>query len=125
MAVVRAIHGISVRHDSESLVSQRSNRTEVDSKTTPFVGTEAPHNRILLDPFSRAFVLSVASHRVSAAPVMGRPGFSASAKVKSTINERKMGECLRKIPQLPVFFGIIFFRQKADIVAQRQQVLEK
>jgi hypothetical protein len=36
-----------------------------------------------------------------------------------------MRERLRKIPQLPLFFGIVFFRQKADIVAQRKQVLEK
>ena len=36
-----------------------------------------------------------------------------------------MRERLRKISQLAVFFGIVFFRQKADIVAQRKQTLEK
>jgi hypothetical protein len=76
-------------------------------------------------PSSWALPLSLASHRVSSATVMGWSSFSANAEVVSTINECEMRECLRKIPQLPVFFGIVFFRQKADIVAQRQQEFEK
>ena len=56
---------------------------------------------------------------------MRRSSFSASAEIVSTVDECEMRECLRKIPQLPVFFSIVLFRQEADIVAQRQEVLEK
>ena len=57
--------------------------------------------------------------------VVGRSGFDVSAKLVGTVHEREMRERLRKVPELTVFFGIVFLRQKADIVAQRQQMLEK
>ena len=56
--------------------------------------------------------------RFRLATVLGRSGFGASAEVVSTVDECEMRERLRKISELPVFFGIVLFRQKADIVAQ-------
>src|SRR5215467_5790441 len=61
----------------------------------------------------------------SVATVVGRSGFDTSAEVVGTVDECKMRERLRKIPELAVFFGIVFFRQKANVVAQRKQVFEK
>ena len=58
--------------------------------------------------------------RFSVATVAGRAGFYFSAEVVSTVDECEMRERLRKISQLAVFFGIVFFRQKTDIVAQRK-----
>jgi hypothetical protein len=63
--------------------------------------------------------------RLGLATVVSWPSLDTSAEVESAVDERKMRERLRKISQLAVFFGIVFFRQKADIVAQRKQMLEK
>src|SRR5215472_59702 len=63
--------------------------------------------------------------RLSLAAVVGRSGFDAGAEVVSTVDECEMRERLRKISQLSMFFGIVFFCQKAYIVAQRKQMLEK
>ena len=71
---------------------------------------------------SRASPLAV---RFRLATVVGRSGFDVGAEVVSTVDECEMRERLRKVSQLALFSGIVFFRQKADIVAQRKQVLEK
>ena len=63
--------------------------------------------------------------RFCLATVAGWPGLDPSAEVESTVDERKMRKRLRKISQLAVFFGIVFFRQKADIIAQGKQMLKK
>ena len=56
---------------------------------------------------------------------MGWSGFDARAEVVGAVNECEVRERLRKISELAVFFGIVLFGEKADIVAQREQVLEK
>ena len=61
----------------------------------------------------------------SSVTVVGWSGFDASAEVVSTVDECEMRERLRKVPELAVFFGIVLFRQKADVVAERKQVLDK
>jgi hypothetical protein len=40
-------------------------------------------------------------------------------------NESKMRECLREVAKLPLRRRIVFFRQQANIVAQREQTLEQ
>jgi hypothetical protein len=56
---------------------------------------------------------------------VGRPGFNEGAEVVSAVNKCEVRERLRKISELTVFFGIVLFGQEADIIAQRQQVLEE
>ena len=58
--------------------------------------------------------------RFSLTTVVGRSGFDTRAEVVSTVDECEMRKRLRKISQLALFFGIVFFSQKADIVAQRK-----
>jgi hypothetical protein len=40
-------------------------------------------------------------------------------------DESKMRECLREIAKLPLRLRVVFFRQQANIVAQREQTLEQ
>lgn len=48
--------------------------------------------------------------RFCLATVVGWLGLDTSAEVESTVDECKMRECLRKISQLAMFFGVVFFR---------------
>src|SRR5262249_27254962 len=46
-------------------------------------------------------------------------------QVQGGSDESEMRERLREIPDLPPRLGIVFFREQADAVAERQQALEQ